>query len=452
MKITWAMPAAWVAFVAGCGSATSGGDIDGGADAEAGLDSPVDGLEAGDGNADDAGPASDDADAGRDVDAVPPDGTDGDGDGDADVAPETEAADAEPEAEAADAGPEADVPDAEPEAEAADAGPEADVADAGPEADVADAEPEADVADVGPEAEAADAGPEADVADVEPGEGDEAGEGGGDVALLPDYAPIGLTVPDEITLGFDFRAVVEVENRGTADGAADPLWATLILSSDDAPDTPADDLFLMGAALIRVDGPLARGASGTGEQVFEMMPLPGNEPGVYFAYVRVGAGGEMELRTDNNVLRRAGTVAVVAFAGRPVVIETFPTLDADRFRTSLTVYEAGDTMPVRYWFGSSAEKPDGYARWSGELWPGTFHVQVGSYMVSPCGAYAILYDTTGTAAYTARATGLGCAVADGYEPDDVAADATPLAEGVAQEHSITEAPVNYYDWFEVVVP
>ena len=63
-----------------------------------------------------------------------------------------------------------------------------------------------------------------------------------------------------------------------------------------------------------------------------------------------------------------------------------------------------------------------------------------------------LYDTTGTATYTARTTGLGCAIADGYEPDDSDADGTPLVDGLAQEHSITTTPVNYYDWFDIVVP
>ena len=40
---------------------------------------------------------------------------------------------------------------------------------------------------------------------------------------------------------------------------------------------------------------------------------------------------------------------------------------------------------------------------------------------------------------------------DAYEPDDDAASATILLDDIQQNHTITDVPTNYYDWFEITV-
>ena len=76
---------------------------------------------------------------------------------------------------------------------------------------------------------------------------------------------------------------------------------------------------------------------------------------------------------------------------------------------------------------------------------------LGSYATNGYGPYSIIYYTGVSGTYTPQAPGMDHDDVDAYEPDDDAASATTLLDDVQQNHTITDAPTNYYDWFEITV-
>jgi hypothetical protein len=270
---------------------------------------------------------------------------------------------------------------------------------------------------------------------------------------MVDYAVTSLSMPASTMMGESFVATTTIKNVGNADGTTTHFWPSLILSADDATDTPANDFFLMGAGMIPVPGPLAIGAQQSGSQKFDTAMGGNSTPGQYFAFVRLGAGAETEITLANNIYKLPTQITISPFVGTDVTIETYPTADPDVLRTNLQIYRSdGVTIAPNFW-GASTEKADGYAKWTGKLPSGTFYVNVGSYMTSPFGAYGILFYKGGeTPVYTPQAVGMNHATADAYEPDDDFTQSTTLQDNVQQNHTITDVPINYYDWFTIVMP
>lgn len=275
-----------------------------------------------------------------------------------------------------------------------------------------------------------------------------------DPPSLPDYRIESLDMPESVMMGEMLDVTVVIENAGPVDGESDFLWCKVILSSDEAPDTFDDDFWLMGDGVAEVQGPIAAGAFADGSHSFEMFPWDDfNGAGTYYVFVEIRTMmDEEEISTENNIYQHHSTLVVTEFEGQSVTIETYPTADPDRVGTTLQVYQS-DGWSVPYFWGGIETSEDGYERWVGELPPGVYHIEVGSYGWDGFGAYSIMFYSGEGPEPIYEAEGFDQDDPDSYEPDDDWEHATPLPMDEQQNHTLTISPypTNYYDWFEIVV-